>query len=341
MAPDEERPLFKDWVRPDLRKRVTILITSIGHRVALAQSFRNAGVALDIDLNIITCDLNPKDSPGCLVADAAYEVPSPSADNYIAALMEIAVTHSVDLIIPASDAELQVLSCNTAVFANIGARIAISDPDLITIALDRLETAAFLSKHGFETPHIAEIRLDPPAMHDWSWPILASSRHYGPDHFSQIAKSPDDLDGLPANEGLVAQEVLDGRHFVVIMFFDQTSQLRTVIPYERIGRQLGTVQNGVTCRHEGLNEVAERLAQVLPGPKSAVSFQAIITPDEKISIFKLNARFGSGYLLANHAGAKFAQWLVEEVLYGQCSANNEWQDDVTMLRYDAAVFLGG
>jgi carbamoyl-phosphate synthase large subunit len=43
--------------------------------------------------------------------------------------------------------------------------------------------------------------------------------------------------------------------------------------------------------------------------------------------------------LADRAGAHFAQWLLEEAVGLPSSANNEWKDGVTMLRYDSAVFI--
>ncbi|NDD70965.1 transcriptional regulator, partial [bacterium] len=54
--------------------------------------------------------------------------------------------------------------------------------------------------------------------------------------------------------------------------------------------------------------------------------------------FEINARFGGGYPLADQAGAKFAQWILEELANLPSSANNEWREGVLMLRYDATVF---
>ena len=58
-------------------------------------------------------------------------------------------------------------------------------------------------------------------------------------------------------------------------------------------------------------------------------------------MFEVNARFGGVYPLAHRAGARFSQWLLEESLGLQCTANNDWRAGVTMLRYDDAVFVGG
>jgi carbamoyl-phosphate synthase large subunit len=44
--------------------------------------------------------------------------------------------------------------------------------------------------------------------------------------------------------------------------------------------------------------------------------------------------------LADHAGAHFAQWLLEEVLGQTCSANDDWRENVKMLRFDSAIYDG-
>ena len=54
----------------------------------------------------------------------------------------------------------------------------------------------------------------------------------------------------------------------------------------------------------------------------------------------VNARFGGGYPLAHHAGARFADWLLDEIDGRPCRAHDGWREGVTMLRYDDAVFLG-
>jgi carbamoyl-phosphate synthase large subunit len=84
---------------------------------------------------------------------------------------------------------------------------------------------------------------------------------------------------------------------------------------------------------------AEKVGEALRGQAfGALCFQAMVNASGEATVFELNARFGGGYPLADHAGAHFAKWLMEAVLGLPSSANNSWRDDVTMLRYDAAVF---
>ena len=56
-------------------------------------------------------------------------------------------------------------------------------------------------------------------------------------------------------------------------------------------------------------------------------------------VFEINARFGGGFPLTHRAGARFTRWLLEEAAGLLSTAHNDWQEGVTMLRYDAAVFV--
>jgi carbamoyl-phosphate synthase large subunit len=69
-------------------------------------------------------------------------------------------------------------------------------------------------------------------------------------------------------------------------------------------------------------------------------FQLIVDPNLGAKVFEINARFGGGYPLADHAGGKFAKWLLAEVSGLQSDPNNDWRDGVEMMRYDSAIYRG-
>jgi carbamoyl-phosphate synthase large subunit len=87
-----------------------------------------------------------------------------------------------------------------------------------------------------------------------------------------------------------------------------------------------------------LEQAARQLATVVPGAQGPLCFQAILTAAGRYGLFEINARFGGGYPLAHHAGARMSQWLLEEVCGLPVSAHDDWEAGVTMLRFDQAVF---
>src|SRR3546814_3383661 len=68
--------------------------------------------------------------------------------------------------------------------------------------------------------------------------------------------------------------------------------MRTSVPHERIRVRAGEVEKGVTRRLPQLQDLAERIAAALPGPRGALCFQAIVDDNGDASVFEINARFG-------------------------------------------------
>jgi carbamoyl-phosphate synthase large subunit len=323
---------------PHPRKRVTILLTSAGRRVGLLQAFRRGAAALDVDLELLACDLDPLLSAACHVADEAFAVPPVTDRGYAEAILAICRTRRVDLIVPTIDPELLPLANAQAEFLKLGTHVATSAPAVIEIARDKLTTADFLAANGIATPRtapLAAVRANPD---DWNWPAIVKPRHGSASRLVSVVAEPADL---PAeeNEPMIVQALLTGDEWTVNIYVDDAGRLKAVVPHRRIQVRAGEVEKGVTGRAPRLIEIGERIAACLPGARGVLCYQAMVSADGTPSVFEINARFGGGYPLADHAGAAFARWLIEARLGLPSSAGNDWAEGVTMLRYDAAVFV--
>ena len=136
----------------------------------------------------------------------------------------------------------------------------------------------------------------------------------------------------------VAQEYLRGREYTVNIFFDRSGVLRAAVPHLRYETRAGEVSKGITEREPTLVNLAWKLGAILEGASGPLCFQAIITEEGRVGVFEINARFGGGYPLAHQAGATFAKWLLEEAAGLPSSANDRWEEGLTMLRYSASFF---
>ena len=59
-----------------------------------------------------------------------------------------------------------------------------------------------------------------------------------------------------------------------------------------------------------------------------------------IKLIELNARFGGGVPLTIAAGAEYPCWLYREWVLGErIEKFDSWEDELTMLRYDDAIFV--
>ena len=321
-----------------MKRECTVLISSAGRRVELIQCFRNGAAALGLDLTVIAVDLEPRMSAACQVADRAIRVPRCDRADFIDALLGICLRDHVDLIVPTIDPELDPLSANADRFREIGTDVAVSAPAVVRLARDKLRTAEFLESRGLPVPRtdLPDAVLAEPEA--WPWPLLVKPRAGSSSIGIRVVFSPDQLAELAGSPDYLVQELLRGEEYTVNLFFDRAGGLRCAIPHLRCEVRAGEVAKGITRRHTELEAGARALGDALPGARGALCFQAIVGADRRPVVFELNARFGGGYPLAHHAGARFAQWLLEETTGRPLSAHNHWHDGILMLRYDHAVF---
>lgn len=320
--------------------RVAMLITSAGRRVELLLSFRASAAALGIDLEIFACDLRPEWSPACHEADRAFAVPRADDSGYVDAVLEICRENGVTLVVPTIDPELYPLALASDRFAAIGTTVSVSGARLVGIARDKFLTAEFLATHGIPAPRTAPIAVAASSASDWKWPLLVKPAHGSSGRGVRIVHNVAELREVEIDEPFVAQELLRGREHTVNMFFDRAGQMRCAVPHERIQIRAGEVEKGVTRRSPQLERIARDIAAALPEPRGALCFQVMMDDAGDARVFEINARFGGGYPLAHRAGATFSTWLLEEALGRTPSAHDGWLENLIMLRYDAAVFVG-
>jgi carbamoyl-phosphate synthase large subunit len=98
------------------------------------------------------------------------------------------------------------------------------------------------------------------------------------------------------------------------------------------------VSKATTLREPVVLELARSLGRILSGAYGPLCFQAIVTPAGQAAVIEVNPRFGGGYMVAHQAGAAFPRWLLEDRLGLPSTVHDNWDEGVTMLRYDAAVF---
>lgn len=315
-----------------------LLITSAGRRSHLLQCFRESSKVVGIDLRVLGADLQPELSAACQLADKGCAVPRCTGADYVPALLELCRQERINLIVPTIDTELPILSQHAADFLKVGTRVIVSSPDAVAVARDKMRTARFLETAGVPIPRtltLAEYRKDPCSI---PGPVIAKPVGGSSSVGIVRGRGPGDFANLTA-EGYLVQELWEGAEFTVNMFVDQQGELRCAVPHRRLEVRAGEVSKGRTEKVPVLDEGARKIVTALPGALGPLCFQAIVRESGEYAVFEINARFGGGYPLAHRAGARFTQWLIEEVSGLSCSANNDWKEGVTMLRYDSAVFL--
>jgi carbamoyl-phosphate synthase large subunit len=288
-------------------------------------------------LKVLATDMFPELSPACHQADQAFRVHACCTSEYLSDLLAICSDHKVDLLVPTIDPELSVLSRHRSEFARIGTRVVVSSEFVAGLAQDKFLTASTLQSAGVSTPRtlrLSEYLSDPSRL---PGPVIAKPNSGSGSKGIIRPRSSLELASLKCSEYIV-QEFWQGLEYTVNVFFDGNGQLRCAIPHRRLEVRSGEVSKGRTERVAPLIEASRQIASVLIGAQGPICFQAIVRPDGSYCVFEINARFGGGYPLSHQAGARFAQWLLEELDGRNVSASDDWEEGITMLRFDSAVF---
>lgn len=316
-----------------------MLVTSAGRRVELLEAFRHSARALELNLVIHACDLDPAMSAACHRADHAHSVPPADDPGYVDAIVDLAIRIGAVLVVPTIDPELAPLSTARSRFAAAGITLAVGSADLVSMARDKQATAAFLHRHGIPAPRSAGLGTARARPADWAGALFLKPCHGSS---SRGVRAVDGIETLASEdfpEPMLVQDRLDPPEFTVNCFFAADGSLIAAVPHERLRVRGGEVEKGITRRNPELIALAEALAAALPGPFGPLCFQAMRGGGGAFRIFEINARFGGGYPLAHHAGAPFTKWLLEAALGLPQSDVASWQDGVTMLRHDSSLFL--
>ena len=289
------------------------------------------------DAQIHACDLAPQLSAACRAADVSFAVPRCTDPEYLARLLKYCEREQIDLLIPTIDTELGVLADAHARFAQVGTRLHISTPETIALVRDKERTVAVLAKAGVPVPRTARLEQIVDADEAWAWPIFVKPVAGSASRGIAVLHGPDEV-RREYCEPMLAQELLTGAEYTVNLYVGEDGTMLSAIPHRRLSVRAGEVEKGVTVRDERFIEIARRVVSALPGARGVLCFQLIDDPERGPCVFEINARFGGGYPLADHAGGRFAQSLLASLDgQGEC-AGMDWREGVTMLRYDAAVF---
>ncbi len=316
-----------------------MMLSSAGRRVGLMRSFRESAAALNVDLTMYACDMQPEWSPACIEADKAFAVPGAENEAFIPRMLEICERERVQLIVPTIDTELITYSEARDLFAELGCHVAVSDPGLVRMARDKLATARFLADADLPSPRTVAVDEFLSRHMEMKLPLIAKPRHGSSSRGIMMVHGRDEIMGLDWTEPYILQEYLEGREFTISLYFDDDGGLKAAIPHERLRVRSGEVEKGVTSDDAQLRDIAWQLGGRLRGARGAMCFQVRLDPQGRPSIFEINARFGGGYPLVHQAGARFSQWMLEERLGVTSTASDEWQTDMLMLRFDDAVFV--
>lgn len=321
---------------------IRLLLSSAGRRVGLMECFRKAANELDIDLEITAVDMNPQWSPACQVADRFFEVPMCQTPQYLDCLLKICTDNGIHLIIPTIDTELSLYASNRRLFRGIGTEILVSNENFIAVARNKDRASLELNKHGIKTPLTWKLEEIGENIDEINFPVIAKpvdgSCSQGITYFTKIG----DLlrHEFIDNGNFIVQEVCAGNEYTINAFYDRNGQCQACVPHLRKTVRDGEVCFAETVRIPEFTLIAKKMSEIFHGLWGNICFQGFMDEGTKeVRVFDLNARFGGGYPICDHAGGKYAKWILQDLVEQEPDYNDGWKEGLRMLRYDDAVFI--
>lgn len=312
-----------------------IMILSAGRRVSLLRAFQAA--ADEFGIVVTAADMNPWLSSACQVARKQCKLPSVDSAEYADTLLSYCVDHNVRMVVPTIDTELASLAALSGELAQIGCVAVVSDADLIDVCRDKRKTAVFFDSFGIVSPTIYPLDHAP-------FPVFVKPFDGSLSKGAAVAQSRNDLTpGMISNPKNIFCEYLDpAEHdeYTCDAYFDQNGRMRCVVPRLRVEVRGGEVSKGRTVRNDIVPFLMAKLAH-LPGARGCLTIQIMRSKATgALRLIEVNPRFGGGYPLTAQSGAAYHRWLLDEYINRKSIADfDAWTDDLTMLRYDAEIFV--
>ncbi len=323
-------------------RELNILFTCAGRRVALLKCFRESLEKLNVRGMLLAADITPAAS-AFQAADEGLIVPRVDDDRYITALLEIAGSRRIGLIVPTTDRDLMLLARNRDRFAEAGCTVMIGSERSVGLCRDKLRTPEVLAQAG-----LAEVRtVDYAAfLAEPFYPVFCKPAGGSGGRGSAVVGDEAQLQALltmhgreNVERGYVFQQYFPGREYTIDVYRARDGRVISVVPRQRLEVRSGEVQQAVTVHDAELIDSARRLADHLGDIWGVFCCQCRRAPGDVARFFEVNPRFGGGVPLSIAAGADMPSYIISEVLDEPMEAEvGHFTENLMMLRYDDALF---
>jgi carbamoyl-phosphate synthase large subunit len=319
------------------------MVTGIGGG-ALGEQIIKALRISEIPYWIIGGDANPHSS-GFGKVDQAYLLPMAKANDYIPCLSALCRNHGVQVLLPGSEPELNVISKHRKELEALGVMVLINPPGVLDICLDKTKTMQFLKDNGFSSP-LSQTVETPEPITQWDlFPCIMKPVSGGGSKDVFLAQNPTEavfyanyllsrykyfmvqeyvgtphdeytvgvllgMDGKLINSIAIKRDILNGLSNRLSM--ENKTDRRDLGPLLAIS---SGISQGEIGKFPKVTEQCQDIALAL-GCRGAVNLQCRYV-EGKVYIFEINPRFSGTTSLRAMAGYNEPDILIRKHLLGE------------------------
>ncbi|HEY1480781.1 MAG TPA: ATP-grasp domain-containing protein [Gaiellales bacterium] len=317
----------------------SVLLTCAGQRVDMVEAFRRALAEEGRGGVAVACDLNPL-SPALYSADVRALAPPVSAPSYIPTLLELVREHAIRAVLPLTDLDQRILIDQRVAFAEAGATVIASPPEVCDRCADKHDAARFFVAHGIPSPR-TWLPEDLPPHDELRFPVLVKSRRgFGSRDIYRcrdVAELEFFLGYTPVPS--MVQEVCGGEEFSIDVLCDLDGRCVSSIPRSMIESKGGESIKGRTLDDAELVAFGALVAETLPihGPATIQCFR---TAPGRHEVTDVNPRFGGAFPLPLAAGGAYPSLVLALARGEQLESRlGAFRPGVVMTRYLSHVAL--
>jgi carbamoyl-phosphate synthase large subunit len=309
--------------------KINILFTCAGRRNYLINYFK---AALNGQGNIIATDVQ-RNAPALIDADIALLVPDIYDNQYIPALKKIIYDHQVTAIISLNDLELPILAKYKSELEKTGAKILISNSNVIKTAFDKWETFNFIKKIGLKTPKtyltlasamdaISKGELEFPLVLKPRWGSASIGIEF-PESVEELQLCYDlqkiklkksilnDASKEDIDQAIIIQEKLIGIEYGMDVLNDLDGNYYGTFLREKLSMRSGETDKATTVIDASMELIGNKLGSALKHT-GTMDCDLFLCADG-LYVLELNPRFGGGYPFSHEGGintaAIYLEWL--------------------------------
>ncbi|HLV10340.1 MAG TPA: ATP-grasp domain-containing protein, partial [Halanaerobiales bacterium] len=287
---------------------------------------------------LIVTDNSPL-APALYQGDKYYLTPRINDDNYIEKILNICQKEDIKVIIPLLEKSFANFNQARDLFEKSGIKLFLSSPGVIDLCKDKYQLYKYFMNIGIPTPETYLPQQANELKYISFFPLFIKPRSgQGSENTFKINKQEELEFFVNYLDDVVIQEFIEGEEFTVDTLSDLKGNVLSAVPRKRIEVRAGEVSKAVTVRNEKLIDLSVKVIGSLNiiGP---ANLQAKVLPDGEIKIIEINPRFGGGVPLSYQSGVNYPL-LITRMIRGKKIKPfiGEFQDGLTMLRYDTPIF---
>lgn len=320
-------------------KKYNVLILSAGRRVELVNCFKAARDRLHFQGKVFAADMSDT-APALYFADGKFSLPRIGTDGYIDELIKLCNDNDVSLVVPTIDTELEILAENREhIERATGARVLVSDVESVSACCDKKKTAEHFAANGFGCPRVlsdADIKEK-----RYTFPLFIKPENGSSSINAFKVKNEKELAFFREYiDAPIVSEFVDGAEYTVDCLLDFDGNPITVVPRVRLATRSGEILKGRIDKNRAVIDDVKRLLGTF-GFIGQITVQCFVCADGTIKYIEINPRFGGGAPMSIAAGADSCENLYRLLAGEKLEYNEDYEDGVTVSRFDGSVRVSG